>query len=78
MGNTVDQQSKRIGLASSGGGRRRAAGFHLGVFRKLQDLGLLWKLDLLSRVSGGSIAAGFLARHWGQNDALDKLALLGG
>ncbi len=68
----VGGQSKRIGLALSGGGFRAAA-FHLGVFRKLQEAGLLWKLDLLSGVSGGSIAGAFLASHWGEDDALDKL-----
>ena len=72
MSITVNQQSRRIGLALSGGGFR-AAGFHLGVFRKLKELGLLWKLDLLTCVSGGSIAGAFLARHWGQEEALDKL-----
>jgi NTE family protein len=72
MAITVNQQDKRIGLALSGGGFR-AAGFHLGVFRKLQELGLLWKIDLLTCVSGGSIAGAFLACHWGQDDALDKL-----
>lgn len=68
----IDGQSKRIGLALSGGGFRASA-FHLGVFRKLHQMGLLWKLDLLSCVSGGSIAGAFLACHWGEDDALDKL-----
>jgi NTE family protein len=65
-------EHKRIGLALSGGGFR-AAGFHLGVFRKLHQLGLLWKVDLLSCVSGGSIAGAFLAAHWGEDDVLDRL-----
>lgn len=68
----INGQEKRIGLALSGGGFRAAA-FHLGVFRKLRDLGLLWKLDLLTCVSGGSIAGAFLACHWGEDDALDAL-----
>lgn len=72
MSITVNGQQKRVGLALSGGGFRAAA-FHLGVFRKLQSLGLLWQLDLLTCVSGGSIAGAFLACHWGQDDALDKL-----
>ena len=54
---------KRIGLALSGGGFRAAA-FHLGTFRALHERGLLWKLDLLTCVSGGSIAGAFLAAHW--------------
>jgi len=72
MAVTIDGAQKRIGLALSGGGFRAAA-FHLGVFRKLQDLGLLWKLDLLSCVSGGSIAGAFLAARWGEAGALDAL-----
>lgn len=65
-------EEKRIGLALSGGGFRAAA-FHLGVFRKLDDLGLLSKIDLLTCVSGGSIAGGFLASRWGEADVLDEL-----
>ncbi len=65
-------EEKRLGLALSGGGFRAAA-FHLGVFRKLKDLGLLSKIDLLTCVSGGSIAGGFLAAHWDDPDVLDRL-----
>lgn len=72
MAITVRAKERRLGLALSGGGFRAAA-FHLGVFRKLQELGLLWKLDLITCVSGGSIAGAFLASHWGEADALDKL-----
>ena len=72
MAITVRAKEKRLGLALSGGGFRAAA-FHLGVFRKLHELGLLWKLDLITCVSGGSIAGAFLASHWGEADALDKL-----
>lgn len=68
----IGSEEKRVGLALSGGGFRAAA-FHLGAFRKLHQLGLLWKLDLLTCVSGGSIAGAFLACHWGEDDALDKL-----
>jgi len=65
MSITIDGSEKKIGLALSGGGFRAAA-FHLGVFRKLDELGLLAKIDLLTCVSGGSIAGGFLALNWGQ------------
>ncbi len=68
----INGQEKRIGLSLSGGGFR-AAGFHLGVFRKLEELGLLWKIDLLSCVSGGSIAGAYLALHWKETDVLDNL-----
>lgn len=72
MAITVGNVQRRIGLALSGGGFRAAA-FHLGVFRQLQTQGLLWKLDLLTCVSGGSIAGAFLCRHWGDDSALDRL-----
>src|SRR5262245_65762428 len=68
----INGAQKRIGLALSGGGFRSAA-FHLGVMRKLQELHLLDKLDLISCVSGGSIAGGTLAVNWGDTAALDKL-----
>ncbi len=68
----INGESKRLGLALSGGGFRAAA-YHLGVFKKLDQLGLLGKLDLLSCVSGGSIAGGTLAINWGSADALDTL-----
>ncbi|HET9025467.1 MAG TPA: patatin-like phospholipase family protein, partial [Burkholderiaceae bacterium] len=59
----VNGEEKRIGLALSGGGFR-AAGFHLGVMRELQRLGILAKLDVLSCVSGGSIAGGTLVANF--------------
>jgi len=68
----IGGEKKRIGLALSGGGFRAAA-FHLGVFRKLEELRLLDKIDLLSCVSGGSIAGAFLCANWGSADALDRL-----
>src|SRR5262245_61898966 len=68
----IDGVEKRIGLALSGGGFRAAA-FHLGVLRRLKALNLLDKLDLLSCVSGGSIAGGTLAVNWGDPTCLDKL-----
>lgn len=70
----VGGAEKRIGLAMSGGGFRAAA-FHLGVMRKLHALGILSKLDLISCVSGGSIAGGTLVANWpdpaGALDTLD-------
>ncbi len=68
----VQGVEKRIGLALSGGGFRAAA-FHLGVFEALHKRGLLWNLDLLSGVSGGSIAAAFLALKWKSNTAFSEL-----
>lgn len=70
----IEGQSRRIGLALSGGGFRAAA-FHLGMFRKLHQLKLLQAVDLLSCVSGGSIAGATLAINWSQG--LDRaLAVL--
>ncbi|WP_418320111.1 patatin-like phospholipase family protein [Piscinibacter sakaiensis] len=68
----VHGKTVRIGIALSGGGFRAAA-FHLGMLRKLQELKLLECIDLLSCVSGGSIAGAFLALNWGRPDALDRL-----
>jgi len=72
MAITINGASKRIGLTLSGGGFRAAA-FHLGVFRQLKACQLLDKIDLLSCVSGGSIAGAFLALHWHDPQVLDKL-----
>ena len=71
---TIGGKDCRIGLALSGGGFRAAA-FHLGMLRKLQSLGLLQRIDLLTCVSGGSIAGATLAVNWssGVDAALDKL-----
>ena len=52
-----------IGLALSGGGFR-ATLFHLGSIWRLNELGLLAKLDRVSSVSGGSITAGCLVANW--------------
>lgn len=72
MSFSIDGTEKRIGLALSGGGFRAAA-FHLGVFRQLKALNLLNKLDLISCVSGGSIAGATLALNWTDPDPLAKL-----
>jgi len=48
----------RIALALSGGGFR-AAIFHLGVIRRLEELGIMKDVDVISSVSGGSIVAAY-------------------
>ena len=55
----------RIGVALSGGGFR-AALFHLGVLRRVAELGWLPRVDALSGVSGGSILAAFAALRWAE------------
>lgn len=56
--NTVSvgkSESEAIGLALSGGGFR-AAFFHVGVLANLAERGVLAKVEVISTVSGGSIA----------------------
>lgn len=51
-------KNHKIGLSLSGGGYR-ATIYHLGTFRKLKQLGLLDKVDVISTVSGGSITGAY-------------------
>jgi NTE family protein len=62
---TTAEEGRRepLGLALSGGGIR-ATLFHLGALWRINELGHLGDLDRISGVSGGSIAAGLLARAW--------------
>ncbi|MBN1183871.1 MAG: patatin-like phospholipase family protein [Bacteroidales bacterium] len=46
--------SPKIGLALSGGGYRATA-FHLGTLKKLNEMDILQKVDIISAISGGSI-----------------------
>lgn len=68
----VGGAEKRIGLALSGGGFRAVA-FHLGVMKQLDSYGLLNKLDLITCVSGGSIAGATVALNWTSPGKLDLL-----
>jgi NTE family protein len=56
------EQRKGTALCLSGGGYR-AALFHLGALRRLNELGILAQVDTLTSVSGGSIFAAQLATH---------------
>lgn len=58
-----EQRVEGIALALSGGGFR-AVLFHVGVLRRLNEMGVLRKLARISGVSGGSIASGLLAVRW--------------
>ena len=53
----------RIGLCLSGGGFR-ASFYALGALRYLAEARLLDRVDVISAVSGGSIAAGVVADRW--------------
>jgi len=48
------KEGKKIGLSLSGGGYRAAA-YHLGTLRKLNEMGILDEIDVISSISGGSI-----------------------
>lgn len=52
-----------ISLCLSGGGFR-AALFHLGSLRRLNESQLLAKVETIASVSGGSIASALLAKYW--------------
>jgi NTE family protein len=80
-----DEPRERAGIALclSGGGYR-AMVFHAGVLQGLDELGYLPRLDFVSSVSGGSLAAGVLALAWprlrfdattGRSENLDELVL---
>ena len=61
MNDTLKDKSTsllRIGLALSGGGFR-ASIFHLGVIRRLEELGIMKCVHVISAVSGGSIVAAY-------------------
>jgi len=54
----------KIGVALSGGGFRAAA-FHLGTLNKLDELGVLPRVKVISTISGGSI----VGAYYGLNNA---------
>src|SRR5689334_7648225 len=65
-----------VGLCLSGGGYR-AALFHLGALRRLDELGVLGQVRTISAVSGGAIIANLLADPrlvWPGTEALDAEA----
>ena len=59
----TEKLEEGIALCLSGGGYR-AMLFHTGVLWRLNELGMLPKLNRISSVSGGSITAGVLALNW--------------
>ena len=59
----LDGLKDGIALCLSGGGYR-AMLFHAGSIWRLNELGLLKKINLVSSVSGGSITSGALAVAW--------------
>ena len=65
------EKKVRLGLALSGGGYRAAA-FHLGVFRKLNQLNILEKIDVISCISGGSIAGAYYVMNKDNFEEFEK------
>ncbi|MEP4038990.1 patatin-like phospholipase family protein [Pseudophaeobacter sp.] len=61
------KHAKSIGLALSGGGFR-ATLFHCGALIRLNEMGMLPRIDRIASVSGGSITAARLAKVWAQLD----------
>jgi len=57
------REREGIAICLSGGGFR-AALFHAGALRRLNELGILSRVRTVSSVSGGSIASGLLATVW--------------
>lgn len=55
---------RKIGLSLSGGGYRASA-FHLGTLRKLNELGVLSQIQIMSTISGGSITGAAYCLHKG-------------
>ena len=69
---TASRRTAGIALCLSGGGYR-AALFHLGTVRRLNELGILSQVATVSSVSGGSILAAHLAetvRPWPEPGAV--------
>lgn len=58
----------RIGIALSGGGYRATA-FHLGTLKKLDGMGILSRLDVISTISGGSITGACYCSRQGDFDS---------
>lgn len=66
LNSNIAGQDEGLALCLSGGGYR-AALFHLGALRRLNELGILSRITRISSVSGGSILAAHLAtdvRPW--------------
>ncbi len=70
-----DEKSNRafdeIALSLSGGGYRAAA-FHLGTLKMLNDLGLLNRVRILSTVSGGTITGAAWANSLAEGASFDE------
>lgn len=65
------KEGKKIGLSLSGGGYR-ATIYHLGTLRKLKEMNILDKVDIISTISGGSITGAYYGLKGHDFDTFDK------
>lgn len=65
------KNGRKIGLSLSGGGYR-ATIYHLGTLRKLKEMKLLDKVDVISTISGGSITGAFYGLKGRDFETFDK------
>ena len=63
-GSAPPEQTDRGWCLCLSGGGFRATLFHVGVIRRLNELGVLARLSTITSVSGGSILNGVLATRW--------------
>lgn len=70
------KKTNKIGLALSGGGFR-ATIYHLGTLKKLKELDLLDKIDVISSNSGGSITAACYSLYHKDFDNFSKIVKKG-
>lgn len=66
----MDKDKLNISLALSGGGFR-ATLFHLGVIRRLVELGLFRNIETVSSASGGSFLNGLLGLYYDEVNDID-------
>tara|TARA_R110000868_G_scaffold71713_2_gene209714 strand:- start:44014 stop:45318 length:1305 start_codon:yes stop_codon:yes gene_type:complete len=67
----MNKNYQKIGLSLSGGGYRAAA-FHLGTLKKLHELNLLDKVDIISTISGGSIIGAYYCLNKNDYSTFEK------
>lgn len=69
------KNKKRIGLGLSGGGYRATA-YHIGTLKKLNELGILENIDVISCISGGSILGAFYGLNKDNFEVFEEKAKL--
>lgn len=67
----MTSDNKKIGLSLSGGGYR-AAIYHLGTLKKLYEMDILNKVDVISTISGGAITGALYGLSTGDFEDFEK------